>query len=79
MTVIFGDYLSVNNLNSRNEGSGVLFHFSLFIYGSDMDVFGLHQLFKQPTFKVVNKTEFHAHSYAECRGGGGGDTQHKTG
>ena len=40
MTVIFGDYLSVNNLNSRNEGSGVLFHFSLFIYG-DMDVFGL--------------------------------------
>ena len=31
-----------------------------------------HQLFKQPTLKVVNKTEFHA-SYAECRGG---DTQH---
>ena len=30
-----------------------------------------HQLFKQPTLKVVNKTEFHAHSYAECRGGGG--------
>ena len=29
-----------------------------------------HQLFKQPTLKVVNKTEFHAHSYAECRGGG---------
>ena len=28
-----------------------------------------HQLFKQPTLKVVNKTEFHAHSYAECRGG----------
>ena len=35
-----------------------------------------HQLFKQPTLKVVNKTEFHA-SYAECRGGGG-DTQHNT-
>ena len=30
-----------------------------------------HQLFKQPTLKVVNKTEFHP-SYAECRGGGGG-------
>ena len=36
-----------------------------------------HQLFKQPTLKVVNKTEFHA-SYAECRGGGGGySTQHQ--
>ena len=31
-----------------------------------------HQLFKQPTLKVVNKTEFHAHSYAECWGAGGG-------
>ena len=34
-----------------------------------------HQLFKQPALKVVNKTEFHAHSYAECRGGGGYPTQ----
>ena len=39
-----------------------------------------HQLFKQPTLKVVNKTEFHAHSYAEYSVKGRWDnTQHKTG
>lgn len=51
MAVIFGDYPSVNNLNSSNEGSGVLFHFSLFINGSDMDVFGLPSVVQATAFE----------------------------
>ena len=52
MSVTFGNYLSVNKLNSRNEGSGVLFHFSLFIYGC---IGGFHVTSSPPCWWTVNK------------------------
>ena len=47
MAVIFGDYLSVNNLNSRNEGSGVLFTLACLF----MDVFGLPSVVQATDFE----------------------------